>query len=146
MKKLVVIALSLFTFTGFAQKINKEKMSNAVEKRMYKKGKASPKAQAEIESKQMTLQLDLTKQQQTKVENALLGHYEIMKERKDAVRKSDKKLTPEQRTKMKSEHLDAQITLKAEMKTILNAEQYAKYSQMMERKMKNRRGKGKRRK
>jgi hypothetical protein len=69
-----------------------------------------------------------------------------MKERKDAVRRSDKRLTPEERTKMKSEHLDAQIALKAEMKTILNNEQYAKYSQMMERKMKNRRGKGKRRK
>ena len=57
-----------------------------------------------------------------------------------------KSMSEEERHKFKLEFLDAQIALKEKMKGILNSEQYTKYSQMMDRKMKSRRGKGKRKK
>ena len=104
-------------------------MANAIKKHE----KRSPEARAEIQSKQLTLQLDLSEKQQVQVQNVLLKHYTEGKAKRDANRKSDKKLTEEQKTALKSERLDAQIALKAEMKTILNAEQYVKYSESIKR-------------
>ena len=128
-KKIAIIALVLFTGIGFAQKSDSKKMANAVKKHE----KRSPEARAEIQSKQLTLQLDLSEKQQVQVQNVLLKHYTEGKAKRDANRKSDKKLTEEQKTALKSERLDAQIALKAEMKTILNAEQYVKYSESIKR-------------
>ncbi|GGI55717.1 hypothetical protein [Winogradskyella haliclonae] len=146
MKKLLVLALALCTFTSYAQEIEKEKMSNAIKKRMIKKGKASPEDRAEIDSKKMTLKLDLSNKQQIEVKNALLAHYKEGKDKMNAARKSGKEMTDEERQKIRAGRLDAQIALKAKMKTILDDEQYAKFSQMMERKMHKGKRRGKRRK
>lgn len=136
-KKIAIIALVLFTGISFAQKLNTDKMAKAINKA----DKHSPESRAEIQSKRLTLKLDLSKAQQTQVQNVLLKHYTEEKSKRDKVRKSEKKLTSEQRTALKSKHLDAQIALKAEMKTILNSEQYSKFSESM-----NRRNKAKKRK
>ena len=94
----------------------------------------------------MTLKLDLSSEQQIEVKNTLLAHYKEGEDKMTAARKSGKKMTDEERQKIRAERLDAQIALKAKMKTILNDEQYAKFSQMMERKMHKGKRRGKRRK
>lgn len=144
MKKLLIIAITLFTATVFAQPGKQAKMKDAMDKHMARQGKGSPETRAEIKSKQLTLQLDLSESQQSQIKSALLAHFTDEQEKRDEFRKSDTKPTEEERTAMKSEALDAQIELKRKMKSILNADQYAKYSQMMERGMKNRKRKGKR--
>lgn len=142
MKKLVIIALSLCTFIGLAQEGKKEAMTE----RLTKRKEQSPENRAEIETKQLALKLDLSKNQQSVVRKALLDHHTEgnakMLKNKEAI----KSMSEEERHKFKLEFLDAQIALKEKMKGILNAEQYTKYSQMMDRKMKSRRGKGKRKK
>lgn len=143
MKKLLIVALTLFTVTVFAQPGRQAKMKNAIDNRMAKEGKGSPETMAEIKSKQLTLQLDLSETQQSQVQSALLEHFTTEKKKKDAFRKSTEKPTQEERVAMKSEALDAQIELKRKMKNILNDDQYEKYSQMMERRIKNGKRKGK---
>lgn len=146
MKKLLILALALTTFIGFAQKKNTEDRKRDLMERFTKRGPKSPEHRAEIESKQMTLRLDLSETQQSQVKSALLTHFTEMEGKRKAFKKSEKKPTADEVTAMKSEVLDAQIALKSKMKTILNAEQYQKYSQMMERKMKVGKRKGKKRK
>lgn len=143
MKKLLIVALTLFTVTVFAQPGRQAKIKNAIDNRMAKEGKGSPETMAEIKSKQLTLQLDLSETQQSQVQSALLEHFTTEKKKKDAFRKSTEKPTQEERVAMKSEALDAQIELKRKMKNILNDDQYEKYSQMIERRIKNGKRKGK---
>lgn len=144
MKKIVVLALALFTITGFAQKRDNERHHNDREERRERREKISPEKQAEIQSKKLALALDLSEQQQSQVENTLLEHFKEGKEKMDAQKKSRKELTEDERHQLFSERLDAQITLKAEMKTILNDTQYAKYTKLMERRLQQRRGKSRR--
>ncbi|MFD1062107.1 hypothetical protein ACFQ1Q_02520 [Winogradskyella litorisediminis] len=135
MKKLLILVLTLSTFVGFSQR-NKEDRKKEFTERFTKRNTKSPEHRAEIQSKQMTLRLDLSSAQQSQVQAALLEHFTKAEEKKMAIKTSDKKLTEDERMAMKSEALDAQIALKAKMKTILNEEQYKKYSQMVNRKMK----------
>ena len=76
MKKLVIIALSLCTFIGFAQEGKKEAMME----RLTKRKEQSPENRAEIETKQLALKLDLSKNQQSEVREAffLLVRYSII--------------------------------------------------------------------
>ncbi|WP_299117532.1 hypothetical protein [uncultured Winogradskyella sp.] len=143
MKKLLVLALALCTFTGFAQKDKSEK-KKALMERLTKN--SSPEERAEMQTKQMALRLDLSQKQQTQVQEVLLAHYKEGQGKMDMDKKSRKEMSDEELKKMRSERLDAQIALKAKMKTILDDEQYAKFSQMMERKMHKGKRRGKRRK
>jgi len=137
MKKLLVIALALFTFTGFAQQMNKERMND----RLTKRGKMDPEKRASIQTKRMALALDLSANQQSEVENALKNHFQEEQEKVSAQKKPKKELTEDERHQMLTEKLDAQIALKEKMKNILNEEQYAKYSKMMDRRMQKAGGK-----
>ncbi|SHH03019.1 magnesium transporter CorA family protein [Winogradskyella jejuensis] len=139
MKKLLILALSLCTFLGFAQQNNPEK-KKALMERLTKS--RTPQERAEIQAKQLTLKLDLSEQQQTQVLDILTSHYAEGEGKIDANKKNRKEMSDDDRHKMQTERLDAQIALKAKMKDILNDEQYAKYSQMMERQMKRRGGPG----
>ena len=121
MKKLLIIALALVTIQVSAQE------------RGERKGKFAdftPEEMAQLQTKKMTLALDLSEAQQREVsainlENAKArkAKMKTRKARKDA----DKKPSKEEMLKMKNERLDAQIATKQKMKTILNAEQYAKW-------------------
>jgi len=135
MKKLFAITLTLFTFLGFAQQMSKEEMKDAMKERLTKRERVSPEKRASIQTKRMALALDLSKQQQSEVESALTAHFQEEQEKINSQKKSKKDLTEDERHQMLSEKLDAQIALKEKMKNILNDEQYAKYSQMMDRRM-----------
>lgn len=135
MKRLLVIALALFTFTGFAQKMDSEKMNDAMKERLTRRGKMSPEKQAAIQSKRMALSLDLSDAQQSQVEALLIDHLKEGQENGYAQKKAKKDLTEAERHEIVTKKLDAQIALKQKMKDILNDEQYAKYSKMMDRRM-----------
>ncbi|BAO74891.1 hypothetical protein [Winogradskyella sp. PG-2] len=144
MKKILVIALALFTLNGVAQE--KRKRSSERHEKMDMRKDMSPKDIADLKSKKMTLRLDLTDAQQRKVHKLILNQAEVnqnkRKERKGYDEKREKP-SKEERLKMQNQRLDQMIALKREFKTILTAEQYAKFEKMQPEKQ---RRKGKRKK
>lgn len=128
MKKLLIIALALVTIQVSAQE------------RGERKGKFTdytPEEIAQLQTKKMTLDLDLTEAQQREVsvinlENAKArkAKMKTRKSRKD----SDEKPSKDERLKMKNDRLDTQIANKQKMKNILNAAQYEKWEKQQARK------------
>lgn len=151
MKKLVIIALALFTLQATAQE---GKRGNQNKERGQKMMNLSTEEMATLQTKKMTLHLDLTDSQQAKIQKLNLENATKRKAMMDA-RKAKKesgnatKPSKDERLAMMNSRLDHQIAMKAKMKDILNAEQYAKWEKAQARKMyktKNRKkGKGKKR-
>ena len=139
MKKLLVIALVFCTLSVVAQDKQQERRNDAKE-RFAKRGKQSPEDRAKIETKQMALRLDLSKQQQSQVEEVLFTHYSEGKKKMDTNKESRKEMTEDQRKQIKLDRLDAAIALKEKMKSILDDQQYSKYSKMLENRGKRRMG------
>lgn len=105
----------------------------------------TPEQVATLQTKQMTLVLDLSEAQQSKIQAVNLANAELrkakMEERKAAKKEGDaKKPTSEERYAMKNEMLDQQIALKAEMKKILSEDQFEKWTKMKRGKRKHHRG------
>ena len=135
MKKLLVIALALFTINGVAQEKRKQK---ADRKGSELRKEMTPNEIADLKAKHLTLKLDLTDAQQKKVHAVVLKQAkageENRKNRKVAYDEEKVKPTKEERLKMQNFRLDQQIEMKREMKTILTEEQYAKFEKMKSRK------------
>ena len=140
MKKLLVIALALFTLNGVAQerRKNKSDRNDTAELRMQ----MTPNDIADLKTKKLTLKLDLTNAQQSKVHKLILKQSEtnqkLREERKASKGEEKAKPSKEERVKMQNQKLDQMIEMKREMKTILTAEQYAKFEKMKPRKQKKR--------
>ncbi len=132
MKKLVVIALALITLNGMAQ----EKRNQSVDREELSEFRKdmTPNEIAGLKSKQMTLQLDLTDKQQSKVHSIILTHSEtnqnLRKESKGANDDQKEKRSKDDFVKMQNHRLDQKIEMKREMKAILSPEQYAKFEKM----------------
>lgn len=139
MKKLVVLVLLMAGITAMAQKPERERGPRGDMKDM------TPEQMASLQTKQMTLALDLTDAQQKQIQSLNLDNAkdraEKMKEMK-AKRESGEanKLTSEERYTMKTTMLDRQIAQKEKMKKILNNNQYEKWEKM--NREGHRRGKG----
>lgn len=146
MKKLVLIAITFCMF----------QMVSAQGPHHGKKGMdLSAEEMANLQTKKMTLALDLTTEQQDDIyklnlENAKLKktHMAERKARKDSGDAT--KPTKEERLKRMNNMLDHKIAVKAKMKDILNDEQYARWEKMaakrhakMKEKAKNKRAKRK---
>lgn len=125
MRKLILAALLVVSTLTFAQD---------------KKGrgeKLSPEQQTELQVKKMTLDLDLDSKQQKEVKVILL---ENAKKREakiaeiKAKREKGEKPTVDEKFDMKNKMLDNQIEHKAQMKKILNPEQFQKWEQNIENK------------
>jgi hypothetical protein len=101
MKKLIMIALVLITTIGYAQD-QKEKM----------KKDWTPEQMAEKKTKKMTSELNLTDAQQERVRVIHLNKANEGKSR---------------RTEMRANNETARSNYKAQMKTILSADQYSKW-------------------
>lgn len=86
---------------------------------------------ATIQTKKMTLALDLNDAQQTKINAINLEEAKlrksIMEERKAMKEEERKEMTKDQRVAKMNERLDRQIATKAKMKEILTEEQYTKW-------------------
>lgn len=135
MKKLLIIALALVTIQATAQDKKREMRKT----RMEKANAMTPEEMAQLQTKKMTLQLDLTETQQTQIQSLLLDEAKARKEKMAdfKAKKEDgemKKPTKEERIKMMNERLDHQIAMKKKMKAILNDEQYKKWDAMQEKK------------
>ena len=121
MKKLASILLvALFSLSTFAQEHRKQKRHDFTADQI-----------AEIQTKKMTLHLDLTANQQEQILEINKQHAaerkQKMEERK-ALKQSEKELSSDEIFEKKSALLDKMIAHKAEMKKILDEEQFEKWS------------------
>ena len=97
----------------------------------------TPEQVATLQTKRMTLALDLTKLQQEKIEKINLENARLRQEKMEA-RKDDpngkpgRTMTSEDRFALQNERLDQMIANKQKMKSILNQEQYEKWEKTME--------------
>ena len=140
MKKIAsIILVALFTLSTFAQE----------QHRQQKHHEFTADQIAEIQTKKMTLHLDLTANQQEQIleinkKNAF-EHKQKMEEHK-ALKRSEKELSSDEIFTKKSARLDKMIAHKAEMKNILNEKQFEKWEKSKKHrmhKMKKRNGKRK---
>ena len=97
---------------------------------------------ATLQTKKMTLHLDLNKSQQAEIkkinlENATKRKAMITERKARKESGEAQKPTQEQRLKMANTKLDHKIAMKAKMKNILNEEQYAKWEKAQMQNTKN---------
>lgn len=137
MKKAILIAIALVAIQVSAQERN-ERPNREKNSRMEKMQDLTPEEMATLQTKKMTLHLDLNESQQRAVQKLNLQNATERKARMEA-RKAQKeagnmqKPSKEERLKMMNEMLDHKIAMKAKMKEILNADQYAKWEQSQEK-------------
>ncbi|WP_042247096.1 DUF4890 domain-containing protein [Jejuia pallidilutea] len=140
MKKLIMIALAVCTI----------QITNAQGPERNRKAMMDlePEEIATLQTKKMTLALDLNASQQDDIykinlENAKMRKTQ-MAERKAKRESSDAaKPTKEERLAMANKMLDHKIEVKAKMKKILNDEQYAKWEKSMAKRQSKMKGKDK---
>lgn len=124
MNKLIITAIvALFITSAFAQKPQR-KGSNMDD--------MTPAQMAELETKRMTLNLDLTEAQQKKVYDINLENAERRIERRkelQAQRNDGVKPSEEEFLKRKNERLDFQIEHQNKLKKVLNEKQYETWKQ-----------------
>lgn len=142
MKKIVSITLLLVGLVAFAQEKRKEHQRTMND--------LTPEQMATLQTKKMTLALDLNEAQQKQIQQLNFEQAEqrkaAMEERKKKrVEEDSEKPTSEERYARQLERLDKQIARKADMKKILSQEQYERWEKMMvhkeRRSRKNHRGK-----
>lgn len=131
MKKSILVAFTLLlslNTMSYAQ----QKWSKDIKNELYsKRGGISPEESAKMQTKEMTLALDLSDEQQKDVEEALLSFHNDVQETKTSMDKKYDDMSLEEKRAIKSIYLDHQIALKQKMKTILNEKQYEKFSTRM---------------
>ncbi|WP_341214998.1 hypothetical protein [uncultured Wocania sp.] len=149
MKRLAIIAVAFLALQATAQQ-KKERSNN--QERGQKMMNLSAEEMATLQTKKMTLHLDLTESQQAKIHKLNLENAtkrKAMMETRKARKESGNTPSKEQRLAMMNTKLDHQIAMKAKMKDILNEEQYAKWEKAQANRMnksKNRKkGQGKKR-
>ncbi|KAB8151720.1 hypothetical protein EZY14_017615 [Kordia sp. TARA_039_SRF] len=107
----------------------------------------TPEQHATLQTKKLTLALDLSAQQQAKVltlQTKKATEHKAKMEAHKAMKEKGEKPTAEQRYQLMNERLDAQIAYKKSMKKILTNEQYERWEKMQLHKgkqKKQRRGK-----
>lgn len=95
---------------------------------------------AELQSKKMTLALDLNEKQQKDIQKLLTDKNtkaEQFKSQFKANREAGKKPTADERFAMQNKRLDEKIAFKGEMKKILNTDQYSKWEKMKKHRKEN---------
>lgn len=140
MKKIVFIALALMAFQLTAQD-KKEGPNREHAEKMQRYQDYTPEEMANLQTKKMTLHLDLNESQQKEIkklnlENALSRKAKIEAHKAQKESGNMEKPSKEVRLKMMNDRLDRQIEMKAKMKKILNAEQFKKWEKSQEE-MKN---------
>ena len=132
MKKMLIVVIALVTLQVSAQEKKKEKRMEAQKERRQMMKDLTPEETATLQTKKMTLHLDLTETQQQKIKALNLEEAKLrkakMEERTEMKKNSESKpFTKEDKLKMMNEQLDRQIESKQKMKSILNADQYEKW-------------------
>ena len=141
MKKIVVLIVLMAGITAMAQKPERERGHRGDMKDM------SPEQIATLQTKQMTLALDLSDAQQKEIQSINLENAVKRSEKMDEMKARKEsgeanKLTSEERYAMKTAMLDHQIAQKEKMKKILNKEQYEKWEKMKKNREGHRKSRG----
>ena len=144
MKKIVIILIAMVAMQVTAQDKKRDHQRDGQRAQMESMRDLSPEEIATLQTKKMTLHLDLNEAQQKKVETLFLEEAKLrktkMEERKAMKDSSEKKqFTKEDKFKMMNERLDHQIEMKQKMKSILNDEQFEKW-EISQGNMEHRRG------
>ncbi|WP_323028157.1 hypothetical protein [Gelidibacter japonicus] len=134
MKKLIMILIAVATLQVSAQDQKREMKKQRMTSRMD----YSPQETAQLQSKKLTLKLDLNSKQQKEVSDLLLEQAKLRQSQKETyleskAKEENKTFSKEDRFKMANARLDQQIEMKKKMKDILSAEQYEKWDKMSER-------------
>lgn len=143
MKKVLIVVIALIALQVTAQEKKKEMRKEIQKERMERMNNLTPEEAATLQTKKMTLHLDLTEAQQAKIQALNLEEAKARKakmEENKSRRESGemKQFTKEDKFKMMNDRLDHQIAMKKKMKSILNEEQYKKWEASLGR-MENRR-------
>ncbi len=138
MKRIFLIAMALVTLQVSAQEKKEHHKKTDKKERAERMSEYTPEEIAQLQTKQMTLDLNLTGEQQQQV---MVINVENAKSRKAFMesRKKDmdsKEPTKEEKLKMKNDMLDHKIKMKRKMSEVLNKEQFEKWEVMAEEKMK----------
>ncbi|WP_330443507.1 hypothetical protein [Flavobacterium sp. C4GT6] len=105
--------------------------------------KLTAEQRTELQVKKMTLELDLTDKQKADIQKLVLNrnkNAETEMAKRKADREAGKVPTKDERFAMQSKKLDEQIAMKAEMKKVLNDEQFEKWQKMHEKRKDNFKG------
>lgn len=137
MKKILLLSLlSIVSFKSFSQ--NKKQLRTKLES-------FSVEQIATLQTKKMTLRLDLNLKQQNEIFNVLLEEVKFKKTKRAEIneRKSNSKegLSSDEIFDMMNEKLDHQIALNNKMKTILNKDQFLVWQELKTREHRGRRKK-----
>lgn len=121
MKKLAILLVFIISAMGYAQKQDQRKQD-------FKN--LNPEQQATLQTKQMALDLALNDTQQ---KSLMTLNQKQAKQRKVHMDKMEKlkekgELSSDDKFKMKNEMLDMQLAYQDDLKTILNEEQFKKWS------------------
>jgi len=140
MKKILIIAVALLALQVTAQEQQRERSNK--QGRSLKMMNLSAEDAATLQTKKMTLHLDLNKSQQAEIKKINLENATkrkaMMAERKARKESGEaQKPTQEQSLEMVNTKLDRKIAMKAKMKNILNEEQYAKWEKAQMQNTKN---------
>jgi len=142
MKKLIIIALAFIGLQATAQR-NQGGPKN--HDRGDKMMTLTPEEMATLQTKKMTLELDLDEGQQSKIlkinlENAINRKAKMDERKANKESENTEKPSKEDRVKMMNDMLDHKIAEKAKMKKILNADQYEKWVKSQEKRDHKKRG------
>jgi protein CpxP len=140
MKKILIIAVALLALQVTAQEQQRERSNK--QGKSLKMMDLSAEDAAALQTKKMTLHLDLNKSQQAEIKKINLENTTkrkaMMAERKARKKSGEiQKPTQEQRLEMLNTKLDRKIAMKAKMKNILDKEQYAKWEKAQMQNTKN---------
>ena len=138
MKHLMIIVIALVTISASAQQRKQGQEKTDMKAKMELRQNRTPEESAKLQTKKMTLRLDLNETQQAEIEKLLLidakernfrmGEFKARQQKDEG-----EKFSKEDRLKMQNDRLDRQIEMKKKMKVILTAEQYEKLGNMQER-------------
>ena len=135
MKTYISIILYSFCFLTMAQQNPARKdadWSNKSKNKINQKEKFTTEQQASLYSKQMTLDLDLNKNQEQQIYSLILN--KMVKQKKLVNNKQKRPSTQSENYEMKLEFLEDQILMKKTMKSILSEKQYNQWIEISNKK------------
>ena len=154
MKKLIEIAIAFISLQGIAQERRGDHRKSDRKERPQTLKDLKPEEAATLQTKKMTLHLDLSDAQQKEIYKMNLANAKERQAKMEAAKKmkeSGEKPSKENRYSLMNERLDKQIAQKKQLKSILTKEQFeklekgSKRNKMKQRKQLKERGKSKQR-
>ncbi|MDW5287607.1 hypothetical protein [Formosa sp. PL04] len=145
MKKIMILALVFISINAFAQQKKGDSQKQDRKEMRMQGADFTPEQQATLQTKKMTLNLDLSDAQQKEVYNLNIAQAKERQTNREAFKKAKEagqKPTDNERYTRMVAQLDNQILVKTKMKSILKSEQYAIWEKDMANRKKGRKNQG----